>query len=354
MKSARFFESVFRPQVFDELRQETVEVDAYVYELPLVTRFRGITNRSGVLLRGAAGWAEVSPFWDYDDAYSARWLFGALDHAVRGLPAPERMQIPVNVTVPAVGPQEAYRFAQGLGATTAKVKVADQGHSADDDLARLRAVREALGPKSKIRIDVNGRWDLDQAIELIPRYDEAACGLEYVEQPVMDVDDLATVRRKVEVPIAADESIRRAEDPFLVKEKEAADVVVLKNQPLGGVRAALELIHELEMPVVVSSALESSVGLRAGLGLAGALCELNHACGLGTASLLKFDVTSEPLKARNGAIKIREVEPDLERIHACTSKETTEKWRGRIKKMWQIVVDDGFIARDSVIRWPDL
>ncbi|WP_353066149.1 o-succinylbenzoate synthase [Arcanobacterium hippocoleae] len=302
------------PSVFRALRAESGQIKAYIFELPMRVKFRGITMREGVLLQGPAGWAEFSPFWDYRTAESARWLMGGLDSVLRGYPlsAQQRREIPINVTVPAVPAPQAAEIAQALGAHTAKVKVAEPGQTIQDDLSRLAAVRAALGAKANIRIDVNGKWDLRTACDNLPKYDRAARGLEYAEQPCADVADLARLRKRIpSVQIAADESLRRAENPLLVRDLAAADVVVVKNQPLLGVRAALELVTELDLPAVVSSALESSVGLTSGLYLAAALPDLRYACGLGTAKLFHIDVSSQALLARAGVLPVRKVDPDF-------------------------------------------
>lgn len=201
----------------------------------------------------------------------------------------------MNVTVPATDPERAARIVTRGTCATAKVKVAEPGQSLADDLSRVAAVRDALGASGKIRIDVNGAWSVADALAAIPALDRAAGGLEYVEQPVADVADLARVRRKSTVRIAADESIRRASDPLHVKRLNAADVIVVKNQPLGGVRAALAIAAEIGLPVVVSSALESSIGIRAGLAFAAALPELEFACGLATVQLLTADPVADSL-----------------------------------------------------------
>lgn len=285
--------------------------ELHVYRVGLRTRFRGLTARDGVLLRGDAGWGEFSPFWDYDDAESAAWWRAAVEAADAGWPAPVRDAVPVNVTVPAVGPDLAREIVErSAGCRTAKVKVAEPGQSVDEEVARLEAVRDALGPGGRIRVDANGAWDLPTAVERLRRLDRAAGGLEYVEQPCASVEDLARVRRASDVPVAADESIRRAEDPLAVVRADAADVVVLKVQPLGGVRACLELAERVGLPVVVSSALESSVGLAAGVALAAALPELPYACGLATAQLLTDDVVPDPLLPVGGAIPVRRPVPD--------------------------------------------
>jgi o-succinylbenzoate synthase len=276
-----------------------------VWSLPMRTRFRGITIREGVLLRGAAGWGEWSPFLEYDAEVAEPWLRCAEEAAAGDWPAPVRDSVPVNVTVPAVGPEQAHAIVLAGGCRTAKVKVAEPGQTLAEDQARLEAVRDAIGPDGRIRVDANGLWDVDAAVAAIGVLDRAAGGLEYVEQPVAAVEDLAVVRRAVGVPIAADESIRRAADPYRVRDLEAADVAVLKVQPLGGVRACLRIAEDIGLPVVVSSALETSVGIAAGVALAAALPELPYACGLATVQLLGADVVTEPLLPTDGALPVR-------------------------------------------------
>ena len=276
-----------------------------VWSVPLRTRFRGITVREGVLLRGPAGWGEWSPFLEYPPDVALPWLRCAEEAAAGDWPAPVRDAVPVNVTVPATTPERAHAIVRAGGCTTAKVKVAEAGQTLADDEARLEAVRDALGPGGLVRVDANGGWDVDTAVAAIRRLDRAAGGLEYVEQPCASVEDLATVRRAVGVPIAADESIRRAEDPYRVRDLEAADIAVLKVQPLGGVRACLRIAEDIGLPVVVSSALESSVGIAAGVALAAALPELPHACGLATVQLLTDDVAVEPLLPVDGMLPVR-------------------------------------------------
>lgn len=273
------------------------------FRIPLRVPFRGLAEREGLLLRGSSGWGEFSPFPEYGPPITARWQAAALEAAEGGdWPRPLRTSIPVNVTVPAVGPADAHAIVASSGCDTAKVKVGDAG-----DEARVEAVRDALGPGGRLRIDVNGAWDVDTAarrIRSISRY-----GLEYVEQPVATVEEMAQLRRRVEVPLAADESIRLG-DPRRVRELEAADVAVLKVQPLGGVWAALEVAEMLGLPAVVSSALETSIGIAAGLALAAALPELPYACGLGTGPMLEGDVVADPLVPVGGRIELRRPEVD--------------------------------------------
>lgn len=273
------------------------------FAIPMPVRFRGTTLRQGALLRGPAGWGEFSPFPEYGPRECARWLGCALEAAQSGWPAPVRDKVPVNVTVPAVGPEQAHAIVSASGCRTAKVKVAEPGQPESDDIARVEAVRDAIGPDGKVRVDANGGWDTDTAERMLKWL--SPFGLEYAEQPCATLAELAALRRRVDVPVAADESIRRAEDPLAVRAAGAADIVVLKAQPLGGIRAALSIADACGLPVVVSSAVESSVGLAAGVALAAALPELNYACGLATMSLLAGDVTADPLAEAGGVLPVR-------------------------------------------------
>jgi O-succinylbenzoate synthase len=284
------------------------------FAIPMRTRFRGITVREGALIEGPAGWGEFSPFAEYGPRECARWLACALEAACCGWPDPARARVGVNVTVPAVPPERAHEIVAGSGCRTAKVKVAEAGQGDADDVARVEAVRDAIGPAGRIRVDANGAWDVAHAARMLAAL--ARFGLEYAEQPCASLPELAELRRRVDVPLAADESIRRAEDPMAVRAAGAADIVVLKVQPLGGVRAALRVAAACGLPVVVSSAVESSVGLAAGVALAAALPELRYDCGLATMSLLAGDVTGEPLTAVDGTLPVRASVPDPRRLSA--------------------------------------
>ena len=303
-----------------------------VFSIPLTTRFRGITLREGVLLEGASGWGEFSPFLEYDAPTSAPWLACAREAAGVGWPSPVRDSIPVNVTVPACAPEQAHEIVlASQGCRTAKVKVAEAGQQPGEDEARLEAVRDALGRDGLVRIDANAGWSLDEAVARIPVLDRAAGGLEYVEQPVATVEDLARVRRRVDVPIAADESIRRAADPYRVRDLDAADIAVLKVQPLGGVRACLRIAEDIGLPVVVSSALETSVGIAAGVALAAALPELPFACGLATVQLLTDDVVGEPLLPREGRLPVGRPEVDeAALLRTAASEDRAGHWHERL------------------------
>jgi O-succinylbenzoate synthase len=298
-----------------------------VYDIAMRVRFRGQTRRQGVLLQGPAGWGEFSPFPDYDDATCARWLAAAREAAYDGWPAPVRDRVPVNTTVPAVGPEQAHAMVRASGCTTAKVKVAEVGQTLADDVARVEAVRDALGPAGKVRVDANAAWSVDEAVVALRALD--AFDLEYAEQPVATLDDMALLRRRIDVPLAADESVRRAEDPLRIAGLGAADIVVLKVQPIGGVRRCLEVAARSGLPVVVSSAVETSVGIAAGVALAAALPELPYACGLGTVSLLAADVTAEPLLPVGGFLPVRRVAPDPDLVNAADEVKT--HWLARMQ-----------------------
>ncbi|MGC4110980.1 MAG: o-succinylbenzoate synthase [Nocardioides sp.] len=302
-----------------------------VFSIPMTTRFRGITVREGALIEGDAGWGEWSPFVEYPPDVAEPWLRCAEEAAAGDWPDPVRESVPVNATVPVVPPEEAHALVVRSGCRTAKVKVADPGSPLADDLARVEAVRDALGPDGRLRVDANGAWGVDTAVASVTALDRAGGGLEYVEQPCATVEELALVRRRVDVPIAADESIRRAEDPYRVRDLEAADIAVLKVQPLGGVRACLRIAEDIGLPVVVSSALETSLGLAAGVALAAALPRLDHACGLATRALLTGDVASPALVPVNGALPlvVPTVVPELLSTHAA-SPERLAWWEERL------------------------
>lgn len=314
-----------------------------VLSIPMRTRFRGITVREVALLEGPgppgtrSGWGEWSPFLDYDAPTAAPWLACAREAAAGDWPAPRRTRVPVNVTVPAVGPARAHAIVREGGCRTAKVKVAEPGQDPGEDQARLEAVRDALdagGPGGRVRLDANGGWDVEEAVRLIPLLERAAGGLEYAEQPVAGVEDLARVRRRVDVPIAADESIRRSDDPYRVRDLAAADVAVLKVQPLGGVRACLRIAEDIGLPVVVSSALETSVGIAAGLALAAALPELPYACGLATVALLSDDVALAPLRPVDGELPVGAPALDesaLDRLAAADDR--VAHWQARLAEV---------------------
>lgn len=304
--------------------------EVHVVSVPMAVQFRGVTTREALLLRGPAGWGEFSPFLEYDDAESARWLAAAVEASQVGWPAPVREAVPVNATVPAVPAEQVPAvLARFPGCTTAKVKVAQAGQALRDDVDRVAAVREVLGPEGRVRVDANGAWSLADARWAVASL--AAFDLEYVEQPCAEVDDLvllrvALARAGVEVLIAADESVRRAEDPLRVARAGAADVLVLKVAPLRGVRPALAIAAECGLPVVVSSALDTSVGIAAGAALAAALPELPYACGLATTSLLTRDVVRASLDGHGGSIPVGAVDADPALLAQLAASPEREAW----------------------------
>lgn len=287
-------------------------LELHPVSIPLKYRFRRVERRDAVLIGGPQGWGEFSPFPDYPPEVTTRWLAAALEAACSVWPAPVRSSVPINVTVPAVDGPTAFAIVAGSGCRTAKVKVADPGQSAEEDEERIAAVRSALGPSGKIRIDVNGAWDLATATAMLLKF--AAYDLEYVEQPVRTLGEMIELRRRVPVPIAADEAVRLAADPLEVAERGAADLIVLKVQPLGGVERALGVARRSGLPAVVSSALETSIGIAAGLAAAAALPQLDYACGLGTVSLFTGDVVLDPLLPIGGQMDLRRPEPDPELV----------------------------------------
>ncbi|MFB4349149.1 o-succinylbenzoate synthase [Microbacterium sp. CR_7] len=314
---------------------------ARVVALPMHTRFRGVDTREALLFEGPEGWAEFSPFVEYDDAEAATWLSAGIDFAWRPQPAPVRDSIRVNATVPAI---EAARVSEVLGrftgCRTAKVKVAEPGQSLADDAARVRAVREAMGPEGRIRVDANGLWNVDEAehaVHALAEYD-----LEYVEQPCATVPELAELRARVKymgIPVAADESVRKSSDPLAVARAEAADLLVVKAQPLGGITHALQIVTAAGLPVVVSSALDTAIGLSQGAALAAALPTLDYDCGLGTASLFLDDVADR--RPVDGAIPAGRVAPDAAALgRLAAPADRRDWWLDRLRRCHELLAAD--------------
>ena len=306
----------------------------HVVALPMRVRFRGITTREVALIDGPAGWGEFGAFAEYEPPEAAHWLAAGIAAAYRPLPVVRRTRIPINATVPAV-PAAAVAdvLARFPGARTAKVKVAEPGQSLADDVARVNAVR-ALVPA--VRVDANGGWDVAEAVAAAQAL-TADGPLEYLEQPCATVPELAEVRRRVAVPVAADESIRKADDPLHVVRSGAADIAVLKVAPLGGVAAMLAIAGQIDIPIVVSSALDSAVGIGLGLVAAGALPSLQHACGLGTGSLFVDDV-AEPAAAVDGCLPAAAVAPDPARLAALAAPpQRRQWWIDRVRDCWPLL-----------------
>lgn len=320
-----------------------------VVQLPLAKEFRGINVREVALINGAKGWGEFGPFLEYGDHESSRWLLAAIEASQIGWPAPLRTKIPVNATIPALPPGEAIEVFESFdGCKCAKVKVAQRGQTLKDDIDRLRALKEHAPRDTRFRIDANGAWSVAEASAAI----EAICNvlgesLEYVEQPCATVEELVMLRPRISpILIAADESIRKADDPLRVAAIGAADIVVVKVAPLGGVAAALRIASDAGLPTVVSSALDSAVGIRAGLALAGALPNLPYACGLATTSLLSEDLFRfAPI---NGEIEIRNPFISKDTINRLSAPvDRVQWWRERIIRTWnagtaELVAESGW------------
>ncbi|WP_304113799.1 o-succinylbenzoate synthase [Mycolicibacterium bacteremicum] len=291
----------------------------HVVALPMRVRFRGVTVRELALFDGPAGWGEFGAFTEYGPAEASQWLLSAIEAAFDAPPVAARDRIPVNATVPAVDPDRVPEvLARFPGAQTAKVKVAEPGQTLADDVARVEAVRAVV---PRVRVDANGGWSVEEAVAAAGALGE----LEYLEQPCATVEELALLRRRISTPIAADESIRKAADPFRVVALGAADVAVVKVAPLGGVAPLLVIAARIGIPVVVSSALDSAVGMSRGLLAAGCLPELPYACGLGTGGLFVEDVV-EAAAPVNGFLPVGPVVPDPARLTALAAPADRRQW----------------------------
>jgi O-succinylbenzoate synthase len=315
---------------------------ARVVALPLKTRFRGVDTREALLFEGPEGWAEFSPFTEYADEEASVWLSAAIDFAWRRQPQPLRASIAVNATMPAVSADRVPEvLALFPGCRTVKVKVADPGQHLADDVDRVRAVRDALGPEGRLRVDANGAWNVDEAERALHAL--AEFDLEYAEQPCASVSELAELRGRVkymDIPIAADESVRKASDPIAVARAGAADLIVIKAQPLGGIRRALDIVAEAGLPAVVSSALDTAVGLSQGAALAASLPVLAHDCGLGTAALFVDDVAE--LSPRDGVIPVGRVTPEPARLNRlAVSTERRDWWLARLERCHALLERSG-------------
>ena len=304
-----------------------------VVALPTKTNFRGINVREVALFKGEYGWGEFSPFLEYGYKESAPWLKCAIEAATKPRPKLYRNAVKVNGTIPAVNdPADIERIVRSFpGVKTFKVKV---GNNLSEDIVRLAKVR-SLAPKAKIRIDVNGNWSVATAITNLRSIYENIGPLEYVEQPCATVEELRELKAKlrIDIPIAGDEVLRKARDPFTVNLDGAVDILALKVQPLGGIERAHQLAQHHNLPVVVSSALESAVGINYGLQLAASFEELNFDCGLGTGSLLSTNVAD--LQISDGEIEIKDFEPDFEAHEVAPDR--FEWWKNRVMKTWELI-----------------
>jgi O-succinylbenzoate synthase len=294
----------------------------HVVALPMRVRFRGIEVREVALIEGPLGWGEFGAFVEYEPTEAAHWLASAVEAAYQESPSPLRDRIPINATVPAVGAAQVPDvLARYPGARTAKVKVAEPGQTLADDVTRVNAVR-AIVPT--VRVDANGGWTVREAVAAAAAL-TADGPLEYLEQPCATVPELAELRRLVDVPVAADESIRKADDPLHVVRSKAADIAVVKVAPLGGVKPLLDIAGQIDVPIVVSSALDSAVGMARGLLAAACLPDLRHACGLGTGGLFVEDVT-DAAPPVDGYLSVHAVMPDPARLHELAAAPRRRQW----------------------------
>jgi O-succinylbenzoate synthase len=305
-------------QLLDSLR---------VIALPMKTKFRGISVREVALFKGPHGWGEFSPFLEYDDAESAPWLASAIEAASTPKPKLYRTSVAINGTIPALNdPQDLKTIVDSFpGVKSFKVKV---GSNLAEDLARVNVIRQ-LQPHAKIRIDVNGLWNVDQAEQFLTSVGE----IEYVEQPCATVDELRELKSRTSVKIVGDEILRKAPNPFDIDLSGAIDFLMLKVQPLGGIKRTHALAEHHNLPVIVSSALESAVGINYGLMLAASFEEMNFDCGLGTGSLLAADVAQLPIV--DGKIEISEFEPQLDGLDVAP--ERFEWWKNRIMRTAELL-----------------
>jgi len=304
-----------------------------VIALPTKTNFRGINVREVALFQGEYGWGEFSPFLEYDYQECAPWLMCAIEAATKPRPQLYRNSVGVNGTIPATNDKSVIKSLVETyqGVKTFKVKVGD---NLGEDIVRLAQIR-SLGRDIKIRIDVNGLWSVQDALTNLYAFYEEVGPFEYVEQPCATLEELRELKASIHIPlkIAVDEAIRKAKDPFAIDLSGAADLVMLKVQPLGGIARAHQLAEHHKLPVVVSSALESAVGINYGLQLAASFPEMNFDCGLGTGSLLRADVASLPIV--NGEIEITEVEPDFNGYEVAP--ERYEWWKNRVMKTAELM-----------------
>ena len=315
-----------------------------VVALPLKSKFRGIIVREVALFQGPAGWGEFAPFLEYDDAESSTWLLSAIDAATNSAPMAHRGFIKVNATLPALNnAKEIEHLLQSFaGCDTVKIKV---GENLGEDIVRVARVR-ALLPKAKLRIDVNGGWSVEQAlINLYEIYEEVG-PLEYVEQPCATLEELRELKAKsvIDFKITGDEVIRKAKDPFAINLQGAVDILMLKVAPLGGITRAREIGAHHKLPIVVSSALDSAVGISYGLQLAASLPSLDYACGLATGQLLSADIAELPLK--NGELAVHSVSPDVELLAKyAVPVERLTWWKERTKRAFYAGTESEIKAR---------
>lgn len=314
---------------------------ARVLSVPMRVRFRGVTHREVMVFEGSHGWTEWSPFLEYEDPEAATWLRAALEFGFTATEPLRTKSIFINATLAAVPPEQVAEQLAAFGEfRTVKIKVAEPGQTIENDLARIRRVRE-LYSGATIRIDANGGYDVSGAIEIAKQLAIESIELQYFEQPVKTIAELAEVREKlarIGTRVAADESVRKAIDPLAVVAANASDVLVIKAQPLGGITAALEITNRANLPVTVSSALETSIGISMGLHLAAALEVESFDAGLGTVALMSDDVCEEPFIAKNSQLQVRRAVPSEFKLAALAADSDRARWwHERLKRCFELI-----------------
>ena len=312
-------------------RLSSLVAAARVVSIPLRTKFRGITERELLVFEGPNGFTEWAAFIEYSDEEAAAWLSAAIEWGFADLPTPKRTSVPVNAILPAVAPADVAKILTRAGKfQTVKIKTAEKAQTVSDDLARILEVR-ALYPEAKIRLDANGGFQLSQAMELLEKLQFEGIELEYFEQPVATIAELAEM--KIEITrtgqttlIAADESVRKSSDPLAVELAGAADILVLKSAPLGGIASALEIAASSKLPIVPSSAMQSSIGLGAELHFAACLDDLSFDAGLGTMNLFAGDLVKDSLKPVDGVLEVRKPEVSTSALDTLKAEDHRYDW----------------------------
>ena len=309
-----------------------------VVAIPTKTDFRGINIREAFLFRGSQGWSEFSPFIEYDDAESSTWLKAAIEGAYKPWPELKRTKVSINATLPRIASEKVASFMSNYsGCTTVKMKV----NNFEDDADRLEALLDFM-PEAKVRLDVNGGWSLAQARAYIHDYFMRFGNvIEYIEQPCMELSDIAELKQEIPMKIALDESIRKFLDSDFKDISEIADVAIMKWAPSGGIESARKIIAEIGLPAVVSSALDTGIGISHGLALAASLPELDFACGLGTTALFVGDITDPSPRPIDGEIEVKAIAPKPELLEKyAASAERKLWWENRVKRIWENHLSD--------------
>jgi O-succinylbenzoate synthase len=318
-----------------------------VVSVPLRTKFRGITERELLIFEGANGWSEWAAFTEYSDEEAATWLAAAIEWGFSPLPKTKRRSVKVNAILPAVKPEEVSKILSRAGKfSTVKIKVAEAGQDLSEDLARILEVH-SLFPEAKIRLDANGGFDIAQAMQLLEKLSFEGVELQYFEQPVASIAELAEIKleiskRGLTTPIAADESVRKSSDPLAVELAGAADILVLKSAPLGGIASALEIAASSKLPVVSSSAMQSSIGLAAELHFAACLDSMEFDAGLGTINLFAGDLVKDSLRPVDGVLEVSRPEVSTSALDTLKAEDHRyDWWIARLERCGRLIGLEG-------------